>query len=233
LLQNRRSSQSLNILFYVFDLLHLDGRDLKNVPLVQRRELLEALMAKSTGPLRISAAMQGPASQIWKEVTRLGLEGVIAKQKNSLYESGRRSGAWIKVKTQAEQEFVIGGCTPPEGTRKYFGAILVGYYQGRDLIFASRVGTGFDHATLKSLHALFLQHRTATCPFSNLPTQRAGRFGQGVTAAEMSRCTWLKPKLVGQVRFQEWTADGSLRQPVFLGLRTDKAPEEVVRESRP
>jgi bifunctional non-homologous end joining protein LigD len=233
LLQNRRSSQSLNILFYVFDLLHLDGRDLKNVPLVQRRELLEALMAKSTGPLRISAAMQGPAPQIWKEVTRLGLEGVIAKQKNSLYESGRRSGAWIKVKTQAEQEFVIGGCTPPEGTRKYFGAILVGYYQGRDLIFASRVGTGFDHATLKSLHALFLQHRTATCPFSNLPTQRAGRFGQGVTAAEMSRCTWLKPKLVGQVRFQEWTADGSLRQPVFLGLRTDKAPEEVVRESRP
>jgi bifunctional non-homologous end joining protein LigD len=233
LLQNRRSSQPLNILFYVFDLLHLDGRDLKNVPLVQRRELLEALMAKSTGPLRISAAMQGPASQIWKEVTRLGLEGVIAKQKNSLYESGRRSGAWIKVKTQAEQEFVIGGCTPPEGTRKYFGAILVGYYQGRDLIFASRVGTGFDHATLKSLHALFLQHRTATCPFSNLPTQRAGRFGQGVTAAEMSRCTWLKPKLVGQVRFQEWTADGSLRQPVFLGLRTDKAPEEVVRESRP
>jgi len=232
LLQNRRrASGPVNILYYVFDLLHLNGCDLKRIPLIQRRALLEALMKKTSVPLRVTAGLERSPSQIWQEVSRLGLEGVIAKQTDSLYEPGRRSGAWIKVKTQAEQEFVIGGCTPPQGTRKHFGSILVGYYRGRDLLFASRVGSGFDQGTLESLHAQFLRIRAVQCPFSNLPSKHADRFGQGVTAAEMARCLWLRPKLVCQVRFQEWTADGSLRQPVFLGLRKDKAPAEVVRET--
>ncbi len=232
LLQNRRRSSSpTNILFYLFDLLHLNGRNLRDVPLTRRREVLETFLKKPPAPLRLSAILDQPATIVWKEISRLGLEGAIAKRRDSNYEPGRRSGAWVKVKSQKEQEFVIGGCTPPEGSRKYFGAILVGYYRGRDLIFASRVGTGFDHATLKSLFTQFQANKSATCPFANLPTRRSGRFGQGVTAADMSRCLWIKPRLVCQIRFQEWTADDSLRQPVFLGLRKDKAPSDVVRET--
>ena len=192
--------------------------------------MVEALLKKESGPLQLSKSLNAPASQVWREVTRRGLEGVIAKQRNSIYEPGRRSGAWLKIKTQTEQEFVIGGYTPPEGTRKYFGSIIVGYNTGRKLHFASRVGTGFDFTALRSLHELFQNYRTSLCPFLNLPTRRPGRSGQGITASEMKRCVWLKPELICQVRFMEWTSDGCLRQPVFLGLRTDKKAVDVVRE---
>ena len=233
LLQNRRRhpSQSHAILYYLFDLLNLDGHDLKAVPLVQRKHILEKLLKHASGPLRPSASLGGPAAAIWKSVQRHRLEGLIAKQACSAYEPGQRSGAWLKIKTQTEQEFVIGGYTPPEGTRKFFGALIVGYYSGRDLLFASRVGTGFDFATLRSLYDRFQPLRTTVCPFANLPTRREGRSGQGFTASEMKRCVWLEPKLVGQVRFMEWTRDDNLRQPVFLGLREDKKPAEVVRET--
>jgi bifunctional non-homologous end joining protein LigD len=234
-LQNRQraSARPPVILFYLFDLLNLNGRDLKAMPLIQRKQVLEELLkgTGTAGPIRLSPVLEGRAAQIWKEVLRHGFEGVIAKQKDSVYEPGRRSGAWLKIKTHAEQEFVIGGYTPPAGARKFFGAIIVGYYSGHDLIFASRVGTGFDFGTLRSLHQLFQPLRTAACPFANLPTQRAGRFGQGLTASEMKRCVWLKPKLVCQVRFMEWTRDGNLRQPVFVALREDKPPGQVVRET--
>jgi bifunctional non-homologous end joining protein LigD len=232
LLQNRRRhpSQSHAILYYLFDLLNLNGHDLKAAPLVQRKHILEALLTQAAGPLRLSASLGGTAAAIWKHVQSHRLEGLIAKQACSPYEPGQRSGAWLKIKTQAEQEFVIGGYTPPEGARQFFGSVIVGYYSGRDLLFASRVGTGFDFATLRSVYERFQPLRTTVCPFANLPTKREGRSGQGVTASEMKRCVWLKPKLVCQVRFMEWTRDDNLRQPVFLGLREDKKPAEVVRE---
>jgi bifunctional non-homologous end joining protein LigD len=232
-LQNRSrvAARPPTILFYLFDLLNLNGHDLKAVPLVQRKKVLAGFLKGTGGPLRFSPSLEGGAARVWKEVLRHGFEGVIAKQKQSAYEPGRRSGAWLKIKTHAEQEFVIGGYTPPAGARKFFGAIMVGYFSGPQLMFASRVGTGFDFASLRALHQLFQPLRTPTCPFANLPTRRAGRSGQGVTASEMRRCLWLQPALVCQVRFMEWTRDGNLRQPVFLGLREDKEPRQVVRET--
>jgi bifunctional non-homologous end joining protein LigD len=125
---------------------------------------------------------------------------------------------------------VIGGYTPPEGSRLYFGSLLVGYYTQEGLLFAGRVGTGFSGKVLKALYEGMQKIRRATCPFLNLPEKGPGRWRQGVTPAVMKRCTWVEPVLVAQVKFTEWTSDGQLRQPVFLGLRSDKNPREVVRE---
>jgi bifunctional non-homologous end joining protein LigD len=231
LLQNRkRNGSRAGIFFILFDLLQLNGRDLTSLPLIQRRAALEKLLHGPRPVLRFSSAIHGEPADIWRNVRKLGLEGIVAKRRDSKYEPGRRSGAWIKVKTRHEQEFVIGGYTAPQGGREYFGAVLVGYHSGKELLFASKVGTGFDSAALQSLHETFSRLKTPDCPFANLPTRRDGQYGQGITRGEMSRCTWLKPKLVCEVRFLEWTRDGNLRQPVFLGLREDVKPEKVIRE---
>jgi bifunctional non-homologous end joining protein LigD len=232
LLQNRRRAggKPPPIFFYLFDLLHLNGRDLKPLPLAQRKKALERLLRSAREPLRISAILSGSLTRVWKQVQRLGLEGVIAKRRDSVYEAGRRSGAWLKLKAHNEQEFVIGGYSAPQGSRKHFGAILVGVYEGKKLMCVGKVGTGFTFASLQSLQAEFEKYRTPRCPFENVPSRR-DRSGQGITAAEMRRCVWLKPRLVCQVKFQEWTHGGNLRQPVFLGLRDDKKPEQVVRET--
>lgn len=231
ILQNRDRSQASNpIVLYLFDIINLQGHDLRLLPLTERQTLLKAFLQNAPKAIRLSETLNAPADKVWKHVLRLRLEGVVAKRIDSEYEAGRRSGAWTKVKAQQQQEFVIGGYTPPEGSRKFFGALAVGYYKGSELLYASRVGTGFDFATLKSLHQVFQKFRTAKCPFANLPTRRKGRFGQGMTASEMKACVWLKPHLVCQVRFFEWTDDDNLRQPVFLGLREDKSAKEVVRE---
>ncbi len=229
-LQNlKRDGRQSEASYVLFDLLHLGGRDCTPLPLVERRKLLGRLLSKASAPLRFSPSLEAPAAEVWKQVLALGLEGVIAKRRDSPYEPGRRSGAWAKIKAHQEQEFVIGGFTPPEGSRKYFGAILVGYYDNGRLLFASRVGTGFSAARLKELHALFRLCVVQTCPFENLPG-RTQRQAGGITAAEMRRCTWLRPELVCQVKFIEWTRDGNLRHPVFLGLREDKPARSVVRE---
>ena len=218
------------IFYYAFDLLRLNGKDLRETPLNQRKDKLGRLLKNSPGVIRLSSSMEGNATQLLDRARGLGLEGLIGKRKESTYESGRRSGAWIKLKLQREQEFVIGGFTPPGGTRKHFGALLVGVYQERKLIFVGKVGTGFDSALLHSLHARFQRILRDTCPFSNLPEQHGARYGQAITAAEMRRCRWVEPNLVCQVKFSEWTRDNRLRQPVFLGLREDKTPLDVVRE---
>ena len=162
---------------------------------------------------------------------RLGLEGVIGKQRGSVYEPDRRSGAWIKLKCLNEQEFVIGGFTPPQGARKYFGALLVGYYEKKRLLFAGKVGTGFDTKMLAALYKRFKSEKRDDCPFADLPSKQGGQWVQGITPAMMRRCEWINPVFVCQVKFAEWTRDGKLRQPVFLGLREDKEPAEVVRET--
>ncbi len=216
--------------FYVFDLLHHDGADLRKMPLRKRRALLRKLIGKTSDPIRYSADLRGDPEQLLTEVAKRDLEGIIGKEADSVYEAGRRSRSWIKLKVAHEQELVIGGFTPPEGTRKFFGALLVGYYEGARLHFAGKVGTGFDAALLKSLHKKMQSLRRARCPFPDLPEKQPGRWSQNITPREMKRCHWVEPTLICQVRFTEWTRDGKLRHPVFLGLREDKEAREVVRE---
>jgi bifunctional non-homologous end joining protein LigD len=154
----------------------------------------------------------------------------LVSEAGSRYEPGKRSGAWIKLKLHQEQEFVIGGYTEPEGSRKYFGALLVGFYEGKKLKFVGRVGTGFTDKLLRSLFSELQKIRVDTCPFFNLPAAGRNRCDQGLTAAEMKRCYWVKPVMVCQIKFTEWTRDDRLRQPVFLGIREDKNANEVVQE---
>jgi bifunctional non-homologous end joining protein LigD len=218
------------IFFYAFDLLQLDGKDLTSQPLEERKELLEALVKAKPGVIRFSASLGGDADGLLDQARKLGLEGLIGKKAGSRYETGSRSGTWIKLKLLQEQEFVIGGYTDPEGSRMHFGAVIVGYYKGKDLVFAGKVGTGFNAKLLRSLHGKFKGIAREDCPFVNLPLPRGGKWGQGITKAEMRFCHWLDPTMVCQVKFGEWTRDDRLRQPVFLGLREDKDASEVVRE---
>ncbi len=217
--------------FYIFDLLHHDGTDLLDQSLHERRKRLGALLKRAAEPLRYSAEIRGDPKRLLDEVRQRGLEGIIGKERESRYEPGRRSRSWIKLKCVAEQEMVIGGYTPPEGTRQHFGALLVGCFRGKELIFAGKVGTGFDAARLKLLHQKMRALHRETCPFANLPEKQQGRWLQNITPREMRRCHWIKPELVCQVRFGEWTRDGKLRHPVFLGLREDKDAREVIRET--
>ncbi len=218
------------LFFYVFDALQIDGKDLRSQPLLERKRALEKILPKKEGILRYSAALGADSAPLLEQAQKLGLEGLIGKRADSAYETGQRSGAWIKLKLLAEQEFVIGGFTNPEGSRKFFGSLIVGVYQKRKLVFSGRVGTGFSHAVLRSLHERLSGLAVDECPFSDLPQPRASKWGQAITASEMKRCHWVKPTLVAQVKFAEWTADHHLRQPVFLGLREDKDAVEVVRE---
>lgn len=215
--------------YYVFDALRLNGEDLRPLPVEERKKRVEALL-ESEGPLRVSSALGDDAESLLEQARKLGLEGLIGKRADSIYESGRRSGAWIKLKLLLEQEFVIGGFTNPEGSRKHFGALIVGVYRGRKLTFVGKVGTGFNHTLLRTLHGRLTKIEQSTCPFSDLPQPRTSRYGQAITASEMRRCHWVRPELVCQVKFSEWTRDNHFRQPVFLGLREDKDPRTVRRE---
>jgi bifunctional non-homologous end joining protein LigD len=218
------------IFFYAFDLLRLDGRDLKNQPLIERKAQLEKLLKIKSPMIRYSASLGEDVGKLLKHAEKLGLEGLIGKRKDSHYESGRRSGAWIKLKLHHEQEFVIGGYTNPEGSREHFGSLLLGFYENGKLKFCGKVGTGFDARLLKKLYSQFQEISQKDCPFANLPELHGSRYSPGLTVAEMKRCHWLKPQQVGQIKFAEWTRDAKLRQPVFLGLREDKVASEVVRE---
>lgn len=218
------------LLFYVFDLLRHDGKDLRALPLHARRERLQSLVQPADGVVRFSPDLGHGPARLLAEVRERGLEGIIGKRRDSKYEPGRRGGAWIKLKCVQEQEVVIGGCTPPAGTRKHFGALLVGFYARGKLQFAGKVGTGFNAALLKALHARMEALRVEGCPFANLPEKQGGRWSQNITPREMKRCRWAEPRLVAQVRFTEWTRDGKLRHPVFIGLREDKDARKVVRE---
>jgi bifunctional non-homologous end joining protein LigD len=219
------------IFFYAFDILQLNGRDLKNLPLTERKSKLQNLLKNPPGVIRYSAALGSDVEPLLQKVRQVGLEGLIGKLEASIYEPGRRSGSWIKLKLFLEQEFVIGGYTDPEGSRKNFGSVIVGYYEGEKLLFAGKVGTGFNDALLRKLHSQFKKIECASCPFANLPVPRGNKWGQGITASEMKFCHWLESQMVCQVKFSEWTRDDRLRQPVFLGLREDKEATEVVRES--
>lgn len=200
--------------YAMFDCLYRDGKDLRREPLASRRESLESLTG--LGPrLRISAKLDPDGLKAFRIASRRGLEGVVGKNLQSVYES-RRSREWLKVKVHHEQEFVIGGFTKPKGSRLDFGALLLGVYDDKGLHYTGKVGTGFEDETLKNLRHKFQPLIQSKSAFEGLPKE--------------SDVTFLKPELVAQISFTEWTKDGKLRHPVYLGLRDDKKAKEVRRE---
>jgi bifunctional non-homologous end joining protein LigD len=219
------------IRFYVFDLLQLNGRSLVGLPLTARKQILKQVCGDADEPIRYSGEIGGDAPSLLREVQKRGLEGLIGKLRDSVYESGRRSGAWIKLKCVNEQEFVIGGFTPPQGARQHFGAVLVGYYDKKKFLFAGKVGTGFNTKSLAAIHKRLKSEQRDDCPFADLPSKQGGQWVQGITPSMMRKIEWVNPVFVCQVKFAEWTREGKLRQPVFLGLREDKKATQVVRES--
>jgi DNA ligase D-like protein (predicted ligase) len=227
LLQNYQTAWQL-IVFYAFDLLMLSGRSVMNHPLEERRELLQRqVMRRLREPIRFSDTLAAPAERVLEGVRSFNLEGIIAKRRNSAYEAGRRPGTWVKFKVNQGQELVIGGYTP---SGRNFDAILVGYYEGGQLIYVARVRNGFVPASRQLLFNRFAGLQTDTCLFTNLPESHKGRWGEGLTAADMEKCRWLRPELVAQIEFVEWTPANHLRHSRFVGLREDKNPRAVRRE---
>jgi ATP-dependent DNA ligase len=199
--------------YHVFDILFLDGRDLRELPLTERRKQLRGLKLKL--PLAMVPELDGDAP--WEHACAEGWEGVIAKRRDSLYES-RRSPHWLKMKCEATQELVIGGFTDPQGARVGLGALLVGYYDKHDFVFAGKVGTGLDSKLLNELRTRLDKLSLVKPPFTKS------------TGLPKLRVHWVKPEIVVQVAFTEWTPGGKLRHPRLLGLRPDKAARDVVRE---
>jgi bifunctional non-homologous end joining protein LigD len=227
LLQNS-GSRLPSIYFYAFDLLNRDGEDLLATPIESRRELLKDLFERSTDPLRLSPLLEAPPTQILDAVRQLGLEGVVGKRFGSLYEPGERTGAWIKHRTDLQQEFVIAGYVPGNHG---FDSLLVGVYEKKRLIFVAKVRNGFVPRTREEVFAALKNLQIDACPFTNLPETKASRWGEALTKEKMKECRWLKPAVVCQVSFLEWTDALHLRHCKFLGLRDDKAPRTVVRET--
>jgi ATP-dependent DNA ligase len=206
----------------------LAGRDLMREPLTVRRELLERkVLPTLREPVRYMAPLDASLSALVQSVKAQGFEGLVAKRLDSSYESGLRSGAWMKMRVNRGQEFVIGGYTSGASP---FDALIFGYYEGDRLIYAARTRNGFTPATRAQLFRRFKGLETTTCPFANLPETKSGRWGAGLTAKKMADCRWLKPVLVGQFEFLEWTGDHHLRHTKFIALREDRDPRTVTRE---
>lgn len=205
----------IEVFLYVFDLVHLAGHDTTALPLRARKRLLRAALSLE-GPIRFVTHRNAEGVKLFREACERGLEGVIAKRADSRYTHSRTTD-WLKFKCLAEQEFVIGGYTAPKGSRTDFGALLVGYYEDGNLRYAGKVGTGFGHGTLQTLGRRLRELEQQRPAFVDASPRPAGTH-------------WVTPKLVAQIAFAEWTRDGRLRQPRYLGLRQDKPPREVVRE---
>ena len=226
-LQNFDSSTTA-VLYYVFDVMVLGGRDVKAETLDVRQALLERrVVPRLADPVRWMGELQAPLRDLILSVKAHGLEGLVAKRRSSRYEPGLRSGAWMKMRVNRGQEFVIGGYTVDTGT---FDALIFGYYEGDRLLYAARTRSGFTPAIRQQLAKRLRRLEIAACPFANLPEEKSGRWGQGLTKAKMADCRWVTPELVGRFEFLEWTADNHLRHSRFIGLREDKAAREVTRE---
>ena len=218
-------THGVSLVFYAFDLLHVNGRDLTREPLDQRRARLRDVVDGSA--VLLSDVLPGRVAAIVAAVRALGLEGVVAKRRRSVYTPGRRSDSWVKVRFAQHQELVIGGFKP---AGRGFDSILVGYYDKRRLMCAGKVRNGFTPALRAQLFARMRRLVTSRCPFDNLPSAKTSHWGEGITAEEMSEIAWIRPTLVAEIAFAEWTRDASLRHASFVGLRDDKPPHEVVRE---
>lgn len=202
------------VTYYVFDLLRLDGADTTGLPLRTRKSLLRRALTYRP-PLRMTTHRNEGGGELLTDACARGWEGLIAKRADSRYQP-RRSPDWLKLKCSQEQEFVVGGFTEPSGSRAGLGALLLGYHEGDRLRYAGKVGTGFDHRTLLALRRSLDELRVPTAPFADRVREAGAR--------------WVEPRLVAQIAFTEWTRDGMLRHPRFLGLRDDKPAHEVVRE---
>src|SRR2546426_2087176 len=208
------------VAFIAFDLLREGRRDLRDRPLTERREELERIFGRTNSPiLRISAQVRGKGRILYEQALAHGWEGLIAKHADSQYKSGKRTPDWRKLKIVHEQEFVVGGWTEPRQSRAYFGALLLGVYDKGVLVYAGHTGTGFNERELAEVMKVLKPLETRECPFKAQPKTN-------------ERPHWVRPELVAQIKFTEWTADGKLRHPVYLGLRDDKKPEDIRREEK-
>lgn len=213
----RQSSTPVS--YYIFDCMHLDGYDLKPLPYRDRRQALRSLV-RPTGPLRLLPIGRPADAKYFHMICRKGWEGLIVKDLSSPYES-RRTPRWLKFKCGNGQEFIIVGYTEPKGARTDFGALLIGFYDQGQLLYAGKVGTGFDRGTLKDLAGRMKPLVTSTPPVD-----------EAVPGSKGKDIHWVRPRLVCEVGFTEWTADHRLRHPRYLGLREDKKPEEVIKEGK-
>jgi bifunctional non-homologous end joining protein LigD len=210
-------SAAVRINFAVFDLLRQGTTDLRDRPTDERKSRLEALLQDGDGFVLCSKHVIGSGKRLFAQAARRGVEGIVAKRRAAPYRSGR-SRDWLKIKTSMRQEFVIVGWTEPRGSRDHIGALLVGYYDDGVLTYAGHVGTGFDSATLSDLQRRLRPLATTRRPL-------------GVAPKTNSPAHWVRPRLVAEIKFGEWTRDGILRQPVYVGLRDDKRPQDCVREA--
>jgi DNA ligase D-like protein (predicted ligase) len=226
LLQNFLASAS-RIQYYIFDLLCWKDRDLTRVPMVERRALLKSLVVNRDKRIRIADYFEAAPKDLLSAVREQGLEGVIGKRKDSHYQPGKRSGAWIKYRVNRGQEFVIGGYFPgPHG----FDSLIVGYYDGDKLMYVARTRNGFVPASRRQVFSKLKHLVMQACPFVNLPETRRSRFGEELNAEKMKKAVWLRPEAVAQIEFLEWTEGDRLRHSTFVGLREDKNPRSVVKE---
>lgn len=216
LLQNALRAEA-TLRYCIFDLMFLDGEDLRDLTLLERKVRLRRLLPKHP-LLSFSPHRSQHGSKFFKQALEQGLEGIMAKRKSSIYLSGARTSDWLKIKTARRQEVVIAGFTAPRRSRPHFGALVLAVREGKAWRYVGHVGTGFSHAILKELHDKLSALRTSTSPFS-------------VRVKDEAVTTWVRPKLVAEVRFTEWTSAGEMRHPVFLALRDDKAAGDVMRES--
>lgn len=226
-LQNWRSEADGELIYYVFDLLWLDGKDLTKLPLIKRKEILQSLVPVG-GIIRLSENFDATATEFFSLAAQMGLEGIIAKKADSVYLPGARSSGWLKIKTGKRQEVVIGGFTNNENSSKPFSSLLVGVYEKDALVYTGKIGTGFTQKLQQELLEKFKPLQIKTCPFRNEPDiNKPSRFRPNPPKAV---ATWLKPELVCEVSFAEMTSDGVMRHPSFAGLRIDKNPADIIQE---
>lgn len=227
LLQSFRS-QERNIYFYAFDVICLRGHDLRGLSLVERKVLLKDVLGKPDEHVRLLESVDGDAAELLVRIRKQKLEGIIGKRKESRYEDGERSGAWVKHRVNQGQEFVVGGYVP--GTHG-FEALVVGFYRGKDLIYVTRLRNGFTPAIRREVFAKIKHLAIPDCPFVNLPQEGKSRWGgEGLNAEKMKQCVWLKPVAVVQAEFLEWTGESHLRHAKFVRMREDKDASSVMRE---
>jgi len=226
LLQHYRT-QVARIHYFVFDVLVYNNRDLTRLPLIDRHEVMKSVLRFKSPRVRITDYFEVPGADMLSAIRAQGLEGIVAKRKDSRYEVGKRTGAWAKYRLNSGQELVIGGYIP--GAHGV-DAIVVGYYRGDDLIYVARVRNGFVPASRRQIFARLKPLLTPKCPFANLPETHKGRWGEGLTAADMDKCVWVRPEIVAQIEFLEWTESDHLRHAKFAGLREDKDARTVIKE---
>jgi len=225
-LQHSRS-QASRICYFVFDLPVYQNRDLTQLPFMERREILKAVLKFKSPRIRIADYFETSAEVMLQGAREQGLEGVVAKRKDSRYEAGKRTGSWLKYRLNTGQELVVGGYVPgAHGVE----SIVVGYYKESKLFYVARVRNGLVPATRRKVFERLRPLLVQDCPFANLPEVHKGRWGDGLTAEDMKKCVWVRPEVVAQIEFLEWTESDHLRHAEFAGLREDKNPRSVTKE---